>query len=453
MAQWRLAGRGVADRAALRALSERSAETFGAPPLRPSKGIIAAGHQAQLWHPGILAKDMAARFAAARLDAEPLHVVVDHDVLDEVAVDLPVHRGRKLSVRRLVLIKARSLVAACSQPPAPHGEVVQRIESAIADLGDALAADVGPLIDAFGDLPPCRHLAEQVTAALVRLKRPHVAPAAVVFASDLSSLDEFVDLCERMLHDARCCVRCYNQAAAARPEAAVATLRIEPDRVELPLWALTANEPRHRVFADLSDSKPTLALEHGGPINSAGTILAPRALLFTALMRCAYCDLFVHGKGGALYDRVTEQWFGDWLGAELAPMTVVSADLHMRFDAPVAAPVDLVRARWRVHHLPHNLDRFLKLDDPDSARKRILLTRMDDDRDRVRRSKAFREIHVINDALGRRHGEVLAGAQQQLEAAVAGVINRDIARKRDWCFAIYPPQQLAALASALESAS
>ncbi len=453
MARWRLAQRAAPDRAALGTLSAMSAETIGSPALGGVKPVIAAGHQAQLWHPGILAKDIAARSVAGRLDAEPLHVVVDHDVLDEVAIELPVRRGRTLSVHRLVLAEGRGLVAACSQVPADAPEIVRRIELAAAELGDALAADVGPLIDAFKDLPRCRHLAEQVTAALVRLKRPHVAPAAVVFSSDLSSLTAFRDMRQRILGDARRCVECYNRAGAERPEAGVAPLRIEAKHVELPLWALAPGTPRRRVFADFSGKAPSLALEDGVPIDAYGTILAPRALLFTAMMRAAWCDLFVHGRGGEVYDLITEQWFGDWLGTELAPMTMVSADLHMRFDAPVAAPEDLVCARWRMHHLLHNIDRVLQLNDPESARKRILLSGMDDDRDRLRRARAFREIHQINDALVQRHGDVVATAKQQLEATAAGVTNRDIANKRDWCFAIYPSEQLEALAGAVDSNS
>lgn len=453
MVRWRLAQHAAPDRAALAGLTAQCAETIGSPVLDGAKPLVAAGHQAQLWHPGILAKDIAVRAAAGRLAAEPLHVVVDHDVIDDMTIELPVRRGRVLSVHRLVLAEGRRLVAACSQPPADPSDIVRRIEAAVSDLGNTLVADVDPLIDAFKGLTRCRHLAEQVTAALVHLKRPHVTPAAVVFSSDLCCLPAFIEMRGRILSDARRCVNCYNHAVAQYPEAGVAPLRVEASRVELPLWALASGSPRRRVFADLSARAPALVPEDGRPIDANGTILTPRALLFTAMMRAAWCDLFVHGRGGATYDLITEQWFGDWLGTDLAPMTMVSADLHMQFAVPVAAPDDLVYARWQMHYLPHNLDRVLQLDDPESQRKRMLLTGMDDDRDAARRARAFREIHRINDALVRCHADVVAAARQQLEVTAAGVSNRDIAAKRDWCFAIYPPDSLSALPDALESAS
>ena len=57
-------------------------------------------------------------------------------------------------------------------------------------------------------------------------------------------------------------------------------------------------------------------------------LLMPRALLLTALVRLGMCDLFIHGTGGLIYDRVTEQWFADWLGqaeGSIAPMIGVTA--------------------------------------------------------------------------------------------------------------------------------
>jgi hypothetical protein len=181
--------------------------------------------------------------------------------------------------------------------------------------------------------------------------------------------------------------------------------------------------------------------------------LAPRALLLTALMRADCSDLFIHGTGGAIYDQLTEQWIKTWLGRTLAPMTVVSADLHLNFDVPMAQARDVTRAKWWQHHLPHNLDRTLNIDGPEITRKRILLQQMNDDRDRVRRAKAFHEIHAINDDLARRYPEAIVSARRKLNEAHTGVANRIISAKRDWCFTLFPAEQLNALARQLNRPS
>ena len=60
----------------------------------PAAIVIATGHQAAIWHPGILAKDLVVRGLADRLTATgepavPLHAVADHDANDGGLVRLP----------------------------------------------------------------------------------------------------------------------------------------------------------------------------------------------------------------------------------------------------------------------------------------------------------------------------------------------------------------------------
>jgi hypothetical protein len=65
-------------------------------------------------------------------------------------------------------------------------------------------------------------------------------------------------------------------------------------------------------------------------------IVAPRALTLTAIARLVLCDVFIHGTGGARYDRAMERWIGAAFGedahAALAPMAVATATRH----APLA---------------------------------------------------------------------------------------------------------------------
>jgi hypothetical protein len=154
------------------------------------------------------------------------------------------------------------------------------------------------------------------------------------------------------------------------------------------------------------------------------------------------CDLFIHGKGGWLYDRITEEWWREWAGEELAPMAVVSADVRMDFEAPVADRAAVDRAVWWAHHVPHNVDRATHADGPLAARKRDILAHMDDDRDPRRRAAAFAELHKINARLVEEHPDVIANARLDLERARTGLLNRQVAMKRDWFFGLYPPEKL-----------
>ena len=131
-------------------------------------------------------------------------------------------------------------------------------------------------------------------------------------------------------------------------------------------------------------------------------------------------------------------------------MAVVSADVKLQFDVPGTGEADShERALWRLHHLPHNLDRQLNLDGPEVQHKRQLIEQMDQDRDRARRAEAFAQIHQINDQLVRDHPQAMAEARLDVQRAKIAQSNRAILNRRDWCFALYPYSAMQELVRAL----
>jgi len=397
--------------------------------------VIATGHQAALWHPGILAKDIAMAIVARRVGGSMVHLVVDSDVHETMRVDVPVVKGDRLSAVTVQLAPVDVNVPTGMQPAVDVGEAIASLEAV---RGEA-AVDVGPLIDALRAAPQAKTLAEQAAGLTTAMMRPYVGEVTLRNASGL--LCDADELIEAMLQDARGCVMKYNRAAAAHPQAGIAPLMVEHDRVELPLWQLAWSRPRTRVFADLADSKPLLTDVRGEVIEDRLS-LAPRALLLTAVMRSRYCDLFIHGRGGYVYDRITEAWWKDWRGEALAPMTLASADMYLDFDVPVSDTAQLARARWWAHHLPHNVDRHVAVDDVLARRKRDLLAHMGDDRDVARRAATFAEIHRINSELATRSGEAIAAAGSDVARARVGLKNRAIAGRRYWFFGFYPKAKL-----------
>ncbi len=437
LSQWSVPS-SVARRGELAALVHANADRLGTGRLDGDRPIIATGHQAFFWHPGILAKDIAARAAAGRLDADALHVVVDQDVHDATTLDVPHVRDE-----RVVVDRARLAAQDLAVPTGMHEPVT------FAPEHPHLPA---ALVEAMGDLPACESLAQQITVALSRLRRAVAGDMPVVFASQLARLPVFGELIARMLADPRRCVAAYNNAARQVPEAGITSLQLSRDLVELPLWQLLWSRPRRRVFADVADARALLVADDGSPIDDTSS-LAPRALTLTAVMRSSLCDGFVHGLGGGAYDRIMEAWWTAWIGRPLAPMAVVTADLFMTFDAPVADRAELHRAVWFAHHLPHNLDRVLRLEGSLATHKRALIDAMIIDRDRPRRAAAFAEVHRINRELAAAHPDALADARRRLDRTRLGLANWRATLRRDWCFALYPPDELHALADAIRQAA
>lgn len=433
------------------------------PPLDawPADPPVWTGHQPWLWHPGILAKYLAADAVmssagppADRPARRPFHnVVVDHDAQDALRFAVPVQDGDALRLHRVTLAPARVDVPAGCQPAADSDAVIATLRT----LPGGTAVDVDPVVAAF-DAPAAREaesLGRQLWAVLEALLCPWLtALPQTVFSSQMHREPWFGDAVKTMLHDAAHMAATYNAAVRAAPQAGVAPLRVEPDRVEAPLWLLAWDAPRRRVFIDLADSTALLTTEAGDVIDPATAWLAPKALLMTALLRrrTEHCGLFVHGTGGGAYDRVMESWWHAWRGEPLAPRAIATADLTLPLSAPVHTRAQLDRAVWHRHHLPHNLDRAPGIADahPDmAAEKRDLLAHMDDDRHKPRRRAAFDRVHALNAALADAHPDLITDAERNLQRTRTGLRNHAIARRRDWCFALYPDTALQALRQTL----
>ncbi|MEM9419762.1 MAG: hypothetical protein AAGA25_12035 [Planctomycetota bacterium] len=404
---------------------------------------IWTGHQLTLFHPGILAKYLAAQAVSTQAGVGYHNVVVDQDVYDPLTLTLPYfhpnHPGL-LMTQVFSLARIAADVPVGMQPPVEPAVV----EANLRDLSSDEGLTAQAIQEAFLGSEGAVSLAAQMDFVVRRLLPSFAAAEPPTFASAM--LGNEAELIKQLLRDAPRCAQLYNQAAKAFPGAGMKPMSIEPDRVEVPVWALRWMQPRERVYVDVADSTPIFITEDGEPLAEDVT-LAPRALLMTALLRRPdRCGLFIHGTGGWLYDRITEQWWQQWRGETLAPMALTTADLYLDFgDLPVNTPEDVERAVWRAHHLPHNLDRELGLESTPAREKRELLERMHDDRDKQRRRAAFELIHQINGELADEHDQLLAEAKQAVETARLGVTNARLARKRDWSFLLYPPSQLETL--------
>lgn len=454
-----------------------------------AKPTLTTGHQAWFWHPGILAKDFAMAAACKRLDAQPIHLVVDHIANPALTIDVPVRRGDALHAEQLRLGDEDLAVGTGHRPPLNRAQLAEAIHRFRSGVEGEIAVDLDRLLDLPPGFEHCKTLADSITAMQLHTARDGCPGVFVLRTSQLARLTSFQSLVEQMLHEAQACVEAYNRAVAAVPAAGVAPLLVEPDRVELPLWVIDTQGTPDRVFADLADTQPLLTRDDGTPIKPVVTDaaehlpLAPKALTLTAFMRSTLCDLFIHGTGGGVYEQVTERWWGAWQSGTavpavrgqdgrdahptdahptmggghpvgLAPLTVVSADVTLDFEVPVATQAELEEAVWFCHHLPHNVDRFADpawLDPALLAEKRAILAGDPADHDKPTRRAARRRLRAINRALADAHPELIADADTTVTRARRGLANAKIARRRDWCFQLYPREKLARLHHAIIS--
>jgi hypothetical protein len=410
----------------------------------PTSVVVATGHQAAIWHPGILAKDLVVgrvchRLAATVGQAVPLHVIADHDANDGGLVRLPaLAEDGSLDALGWRLRPApegrclRDRLAGRAAAPPPHRSPIP----ALADRIDAIHAAV----DAHADAPS---LALQLGLAAADLARPVTGDIPRRSMSSLLQAAVGRAILERMASDPEACIAAHDAAVEAdrtrrttrgRLPRGVARLLDRGGAKELPLWRNTAEGRR-----------PVLL---GEPLDAAS--LRPRALLATALARLAGCDLFVHGLGGGVYDRVMEDWIARWLGEEiaanLAPAIVATATLRLplpveRIDDPMTPEA------W--HRLRNDPD-LASSDDPTRSAHLAAIDAAPR-RSRERRA-AYLGLRAAIAEAHRRGAAQLADAERRMITERRVARSNAIARERTWAFPLHDDSSIAALAAEVDHA-
>ncbi len=379
--------------------------------------IVMTGHQAGVWHAGILAKWLAADVLRERTGAAVAALVVDQDVNDAATVEYPTLLDGTLQRARIPIAgrtesgpTGRRRAIRLDQPTqSPVPELAQRVEA----IRDAVNAHAG-----------AANLALQMSLANATLLGGAISPFAQVSATALLRTPLGMRLTEAMRSDPALCRNSYNEALALDPGVA---RPLAPG--ELPMWSLSAGR-RDAVRVDAAPAEEALA---------------PRAFLMTAIARLACCDLFIHGTGGERYERVTEAWVARWLGVPLAPMAIASATLRLPLDGHLPSRRIITRADLRrVAFDPERRDGRM------SDAKRELLAAIDaaPRRSSARRER-FRDLMRHIESARVREADTLERLRAEVAASRDAVAAAEVARSRTWPWALHDRTAVAALRDAI----
>ncbi len=418
--------------------SELARQTRLALGLPGDRIVVMSGHQAQLWHAGIAAKAFAATQVAHAVGGVSAWVTVDQDATDPGAIAYP----------------TADLHTAIWRLDPATGAAVRKSELA--------AVGTRPAERAFADVPANMHVQVQLGAqnVLKALQRhagestlaTQFSAAAFEPLQGLAPIDTqccatvlagtaiFDAALSLMQHAPRLCAERYNSAIAGVPAARLRPLVVTDVRIELPLWRVRSNMPRTPVFAhDLA----TVPREQ----------LAPRALLMTALLRAAACDVFIHGVGGGVYDQATDAWWHTWLAdashasaqslraMPLAPTAVVTATRRVQFaGVHVPTPQEIDAAVWRAHRTNHDV---AVLGPAAVTRKQELLQALAQaPRRSATRRAMYRELHRLIAEAREQGAEAISKAKVDAQIALQSRTVAETAHARTWPCAFLPRAML-----------
>jgi hypothetical protein len=452
--------------------------------------LFLAGHQPQLFHPGVWFKNFALGHLARQHGAAAVNLVIDSDTMKSSSIRVPGGSAAHPQSAMVPLdepgpvvpfeersILNRSLFDAFGARAAEH----------VASLiPDPLVREYWPLVVArareTGNLGEClaqsRHQLERrlglETLEIPQSRVCQLRSFARFTVYLLSELERLVAVYNEVVHEYR---RIHHIRSTAHP---VPDLAVDGPWREAPYWVWTAADPRRRrlfvrrrgrqlVLSDRQAVEIVLDLASDGGADRAASRLADlagqgvrlrsRALVTTLFARLVAGDLFLHGIGGAKYDQVTDAIIERFFGLQPPGFLVLSATLLLpvarnRVTAEDARRID--RQLRDLDYHPETALRGVGCSDPEcesgeliAAKRRWIATPQTPDNARTR----WHEFRRINAALqpfvaGRR--EELLNRRHDLSAALAA---EAVLSWREYAFCLYPERLLReAFASLLPNA-
>ena len=362
--------------------------------------LIMTGHQPELFHPGVFAKNIATSQLASHGGGVGLNLVVDNDLLASTRIRVPVGDRENPSISTIEFDTSRA--------PLPWEEArvanMSLLESFANRVSEAMKPwDVDPLVTECWpkvvdnarkglDKNQQASLVECLTAGRASLERKLGLGNLELPISQLCETNAFRSFAAHILLRAEQFCQTYNQVlseyrrvnrirSSSHP---VPELTVQNGWCETPFWIWRADDPRRgRLFVrqagetfelatapesssivhsltlqpDASSEEATAALQQ---MSDAGLRLRTRALTTTLFSRLCLCDLFVHGIGGAKYDAMTDRIASRFFGVKLPDSLTLSATAWLPIGEPHSAtPSDVSRLRQHLRELQQNPQRHL----------------------------------------------------------------------------------------------
>lgn len=471
----------------LAALSEALAYTAslsGSPiPELASDSVVVSGHQPELFHVGVWAKNFTLAGVARQTQSVAVNLVIDNDTLNSTALRIPVGSREAMRVEHVLFDTPR--------PTQPWEEATIRDRDQFQQFGTYVRNQIreswgfDPLIGTAWDsavrqMNVSNRLCDGLTSLRSHVERSWAQNNLELPLSKICETQPFLWFVAHLLVRLPELHSVYNQTVAIYREdhqlrnrkQPVPDLEISNGWLEAPFWIWARGDfQRGRLFArrvnstiELRDEKTVIAqlpMADDGLLNPLVELLAelpqrgfrlrPRALTTTLFARVCLADLFVHGIGGAKYDWMTDRLCERLFGLDAPKFLTVSATLYLPLGGPFSTTDSELRdIDHRIRDLVYNPDRHLN-DLPAAAdlvaEKQELLASAKSMRaaNQIRgrlRPDQHRRLEAIRAEL-QSHVVTVRAEYEATRAAIRSRLSTNSSiRNREFAFVLYPEEQV-----------
>ncbi len=366
--------------------------------------LIVTGHQPELFHAGVWAKNFATTGLAQRAAGTSLNLIIDNDTVATTRIKVPVGIWEAPGIEWIPFdstVPQRPWEEATISDSASFESFGRRVTDRIHECWNYVPLIATCWSAATRHSAVSRRLCDCLAAARVAVERSHgvrnlevpmsrvcsTRPFHRFVAAILCDLPQFHENYNQIVRDYR---RKHHLRSTTHP---VPELESNGDWLEAPFWIWRAGDQRRdRPFArrvgdvievrDFRDVIARLPLKGGHALDQGADVLQglanekirlrTRALTTTLFARVFMADLFIHGIGGAKYDAMTDAICESLLGIPVPQFATISATAYPPLPTPFQVTDALLKStEHQVRDVQYNPDRHLS--DDGQALCRILV--------------------------------------------------------------------------------
>ena len=447
-----------------------------------ARPIIMGGHQPGLFHAGVWLKNAALDAYARQVGGTAVNLVVDSDRCPHPVVAVPVGTPDAARAEEV------PFDAAGAEMPWEERPILDA--DCFGSFGRRAAAllapwEPQPILRKWWPLAveraaECHRLGLALAQARHALEERFGLETLELPVSEMMRLPTVMVFIGWLLAHARPLHEAYNAALAehrrthrirgrGRP---VPDLAVRHDAsgewIEVPWWLWSRDDPRRRrVFANTStpgalslsdldtlrielpiaaDTSPSKWIDALSRLEEHELRLRPRAVVTTLVSRLLVADVFVHGIGGAAYDRLTDAIVRRLTGCDPPRHAVVSGTLRLPvertfpgFDAADPA-AELAAVRRRLRDLEFHPEWFFEplTGQPDAVRELVTAKRgwIETPPTAALARRRCHAIRAANERLAAQARPMRDGLVARLAPLAAAIRGREVLRSRDypWCY-------------------
>ncbi len=436
--------------------------------------VILAGHQPELFHPGVWLKNFVLHQLAAQHGAVAVNLVIDSDTIKSSSLRVPGGSAEQPRVAAVLFDKPSAEIPF-------QAREIQDFDL-FASFGKRAAERLAPLvpdpmIQQFWPLAvECarrtKNLGQSLSQSRHQWEGRWGLTTLEIPQSLVCCLPAFRQLTAHLLAHLPRLWEVYNSALAeyrrqhhVRSHSHPAPeLDSDGAWLEAPFWIWSADNPRRRRVFVLShgdelimsdresldiplklspESDIATAAEQFSTLCNRGIRLGSRALLTTLAARILLGDLFIHGIGGAKYDRLTDAMIRRFFCLAPSTFLVASGTLHLPIPHHSPTADDLRTVHRQLRDMNFHPESHLGSPPNGAAHwieeKRRWINAAVEPREGRRRCRAIREANEqLQPYLAERRGELVArgdtlSAQLRAEAVLSS---------REYGFCLFPEDSL-----------